>query len=75
ATSSPDISDKTFENAVKSLLELLQPNLDITDFLSYIVGIVTSENETDDEKLNAMNEMLQELDLKFMENVERKHRK
>ncbi|CAF1312386.1 unnamed protein product, partial [Didymodactylos carnosus] len=64
ATSSPDISDKTFENAVKSLLELLQPNLDITDFLSYIVGIVTSENETDDEKLNAMNEMLQELDLK-----------
>lgn len=56
----------SFELWIRSLLNELQSNsdTDMSDFVEYLLGIVTSESETDEEKLVAIGELLSDLDLK-----------
>lgn len=55
----------SFDQWIRSLLNDLQSNDDdMTDFVEYLRGIVTSDSETDEEKLVAISELLSDLDLK-----------
>lgn len=56
----------SFELWIRSLLNELQSNTDadMSDFVEYLLGIVTSESETDEEKRVAIGELLSDLDLK-----------
>lgn len=54
-----------FDQWIRSLLNELQSNDDdMTDFVQYLMGIVTSDSETDEEKQTAIVELLADLDLK-----------
>ena len=55
----------SFDEWVRSLLNALQSNgADMSDFVQYLTGIITSESETDEEKQQAIAELLADLDLK-----------
>ena len=55
----------SFDEWIRSLLNELQSNdADMTDFVQYLMGIVTSDSETDEEKQTAIAELLVDLDLK-----------
>lgn len=55
----------SFEGWIRSLLNDLQSNNDdMSDFVQYLLGIVSSDSETDEEKLTAIGELLADLDLK-----------
>lgn len=54
-----------FDQWIRSLLNELQSNDDdMTDFVQYLLGILTSDSETDEEKQTATAELLVDLDLK-----------
>ena len=58
-------SSSSFDEWVRSLLNDLQSNnVDMSDFVQYLTGIVTSDSETDEEKRTAIAELLADLDLK-----------
>ncbi|CAF1222209.1 unnamed protein product [Adineta ricciae] len=60
----------SFEGWIRSLLNDLQSNSDdMSDFVQYLLGIVSSDSESDDEKLTAIGELLADLDLKHDHNV------
>ena len=62
----------SFEGWIRSLLNDLQSNNDdMSDFVQYLLGIVSSDSESDDEKLTAIGELLTDLDLKV--NFSSKH--
>jgi hypothetical protein len=55
----------SFDEWIPSLLNELQSNdADMSDFVQYLMGIVTSDSETDEEKQIAIAELLADLDLK-----------
>jgi hypothetical protein len=55
----------SFDEWIRSLLNDLQSNnIDMTDFVQYLLTIVTSDSETNEEKQIAITELLGELDLK-----------
>jgi hypothetical protein len=55
----------TFDEWIRSLLNELHSNdADMSDFVQYLMGIVTSDSETDEEKQIAIVELLADLDLK-----------
>ena len=55
----------SFDEWIRSLLNDLQSNnVDMDDFVQYLIGIVTSDSETDEEKQIAIAELLADLDLK-----------
>lgn len=58
-------SSSSFDEWIRSLLNELQSNnADMSDFVQYLMGIVTSDSETDEEKQTAIAELLADLDLK-----------
>jgi len=60
-----EASSSSFDDWICSLLNDLQSNdTDMSDFVQYLLGIVTSDNETDEEKQTAIAELLADLDLK-----------
>ena len=64
-------SSSSFDQWIRSLLNELQSNDDdMSDLVQYLLGIVTSDSETDDEKLVAIGELLADLDLKHNHPVE-----
>lgn len=55
----------SFDEWIRSLLNELQSNnADMSDLVQYLIGIVTSDSETDEEKQTAISELLADLDLK-----------
>jgi hypothetical protein len=55
----------SFDEWIRSLLNELQSNdADMSDFVQYLLGIVNSDSETDEEKQIAITELLADLDLK-----------
>ena len=55
----------SFDEWIRSLLnELQSDDVDMSDFVQYLMGIVTSDSETDEEKQVAIAELLADLDLK-----------
>ena len=57
----------SFDEWVRSLLNALQSNgADMSDFVEYLTGIISSESETDEEKQQAIAELLADLDLKVI---------
>lgn len=55
----------SFDEWIRSMLNELQSNNDdMSDFVQYLLGIVTSDSETDEEKLTAISELLADLDFK-----------
>ncbi|UJR13785.1 hypothetical protein I4U23_000795 [Adineta vaga] len=65
------ISSSSFDDWIRSLLNDLQSNnADMSDFVQYLLGIVTSDSETDEEKLIAIGELLVDLDLKHNNNID-----
>jgi hypothetical protein len=55
----------SFDEWIRSLLNELQSNdADMSDFVQYLLGIVNSDSETDEEKQIAIAELLADLDLK-----------
>jgi hypothetical protein len=55
----------SFDDWIRSLLNELQSNdVDMSDFVEYLMGIVRSDTETDEEKQTAIAELLADLDLK-----------
>jgi len=55
----------SFDDWIRSLLNGLQSNnTDMSDFVQYLLGIVTSDSETNEEKQIAITELLADLDLK-----------
>jgi hypothetical protein len=55
----------SFDDWIRSLLNGLQSNnADMSDFVQYLLGIVTSDSETNEEKQIAITELLADLDLK-----------
>jgi hypothetical protein len=55
----------SFDEWIRSLFNELQSNnADMSDFIQYLMGIVTSDSETDEEKQVAIVELLSDLDLK-----------
>ena len=62
--------ETSFDEWIRSLLNELQSNdADMSDFVQYLMGIVTSDSETDDEKLVAITELLADLDLKVENSI------
>ncbi|CAF2996618.1 unnamed protein product [Rotaria sp. Silwood2] len=60
-----EASSSSFDQWIRSLLNELQSNdADMSDFVQYLMGIVTSDSETDEEKQVAIAELLADLDLK-----------
>jgi len=68
----------SFDEWIRSLLNELQSNdADMSDFVQYLIGIVTSDSETDEEKQIAIAELLADLDLKVKSiffKIEKKNR-
>ncbi|CAF1423710.1 unnamed protein product [Rotaria sordida] len=61
----------SFDQWIRSLLNELQSNdADMSDFVQYLMGIVTSDSETDEEKKVAIAELLADLDLKHDHNID-----
>ena len=55
----------SFDNWTRSLLHELRLNDDdINDFVQYLMSVVTSDSETDEEKRETITELFTELDLK-----------
>ena len=55
----------SFDEWIRSLLNDLQSNdVDMSDFVQYLTGIVMSDSETDEEKQTAIAELLADLELK-----------
>lgn len=68
-----EASSSSFDEWIRSLLNELQSNNDdMSDFVQYLMGIVTSDSETDEEKLVAITELLSDLDLKVKLNLKNK---
>jgi len=60
-----EASSSSFDEWIRSLLNDLQSdNIDMNDFVEYLLGIVTSDSETNEEKQIAIGELLGDLDLK-----------
>jgi len=58
----------SFDEWIQSLLNDLQSNdADMSDFVQYLMGIIASDSETDEEKQIAIVELLSDLDLKVRE--------
>jgi len=56
----------SFDEWIQSLLNDLQSdNVDMSDFVEYLLGIITSDSETNEEKQIAIAELLGDLDLKI----------
>lgn len=61
--------ETSFDAWIRSLLNELQSNDDdMSDFVQYLMGIVMSDSETDEEKLTAITELLTDLDFKVKTN-------
>ncbi|CAF1254191.1 unnamed protein product [Rotaria magnacalcarata] len=66
-----EASSSSFDEWIRSLLNELQSNdVDMSDFVQYLMGIVTSDSETDEEKQVAIAELLADLDLKHDHNID-----
>ncbi|CAF1158671.1 unnamed protein product [Adineta steineri] len=62
----------SFEDWIRTLLnDLQQNNTDMSDIVQYLLGIVTSDSETDEEKQVAIVELLADLDLKHDHDIEK----
>jgi len=60
----------SFDEWIQSLLNDLQSSdADMSDFVQYIMGIIASDSETDEEKQIAIVELLSDLDLKVREDL------
>jgi hypothetical protein len=58
----------SFDEWIQSLLNDLQSNdVDMSDFVQYLMGVIASDSETDEEKQIAIVELLSDLDLKVRE--------
>jgi hypothetical protein len=58
----------SFDEWIQSLLNDLQSNdVDMSDIVQYLMGIIASDSETDEEKQIAIVELLSDLDLKVRE--------
>jgi hypothetical protein len=65
-----EASSSTFDQWIRSLFNELQSNdADMSDFVQYLMGIVTSDSETDEEKQTAIVELLADLDLRVEFNL------